>query len=169
LSASQKASGANGIPSVKEAIALFCIWPSPNPTQNAKTLLPDNIRDHSGGAWLDRQSATSRGKFDVWLRQNGFACQRAGMREISLYGGDHDPSLHVKQVETHQRNSHPAINDDALIQHAVKHVYQIGSGCLSFQSHRKPPKIRRNCTLASESLRVRRKKRREVKSDPAKV
>jgi|SRR5437667_7213429 len=63
------------------------------------------------------------------------------MREVGLYGGDDDPRFHLKQIEADQRNSHPRIDDDALVQHPIKHVYEAVLGRRRFQSHDCLPKI----------------------------
>ena len=57
------------------------------------------------------------------------------MREIGAYGRDDDPGFHLKQVDADQRNSHPRIDDDALVQHSIKHVYKAGLGRRTFQRH----------------------------------
>jgi hypothetical protein len=63
------------------------------------------------------------------------------MGEVNLYGGDDDPRFHVKQIEADQRNSHPRIDDNALVQHPIKHVYEAVLGRRRFQSHVCLPKI----------------------------
>src|SRR5205807_10517834 len=67
--------------------------------------------------------------------RNGITFQRADMREVGAYRGDDDPGFHLKQVDADQRNSHPRIDDDALVQHSVKHVYEAGLGRRTFQRH----------------------------------
>jgi hypothetical protein len=46
-----------------------------------------------------------------------------------------DPRFHVKQIEADQRNSHPRIDDNALVQHPIKHVHEAVLGRRKFQSH----------------------------------
>ncbi len=57
------------------------------------------------------------------------------MGEVGAYGCDDNPGFHLKQVDADQRNSHPRIDYDALVQHSIKHVYEAGLGRRTFQRH----------------------------------
>jgi len=57
------------------------------------------------------------------------------MREVCTYGCDDNPGFHLKQVDADQRNSHPRIDDDALVQHSIKHIYEASLGRRTFQRH----------------------------------
>jgi hypothetical protein len=63
------------------------------------------------------------------------------MREVGLYRSDDDPSFHLKQIKADQRHSHPRIDDNALVQHPIQHVYEAVLGRRRFQSNDCPPKM----------------------------
>src|SRR5947208_3035918 len=63
--------------------------------------------------------------------------QADGLRvlQVGVYGGDDDASLDRDQVNADERDANPRVYDDALVQHAVEHVYQTGSAGCSLNSH----------------------------------
>ena len=74
----------------------------------------------------------------AWGRRQGCAgnrrgdSQRLGVTQVRIDGSDHDAGLNRDQIDSYQGDPDPCIDDDALVEDAVKDVDETGAAWGSF-------------------------------------
>jgi len=58
-----------------------------------------------------------------WTGDCGRQTYRFGVFEIRIDGGDDYARFDCDQVDTHERDSHPRVDYDALVENSIKNVY----------------------------------------------
>ena len=123
-------------------------WPRLRPSRDGRAVAPDRrLLPSRGGGELGPQrgvlgqqllrgaAASSAGR----PRDRGHLGDRFRVLDVGVDGGHHDARLDREQVDAHQGDPHPGVDDDALVQDAVQDVDQTGATGSSFDRHFRYP------------------------------
>ena len=75
------------------------------------------------------------GRFERRTRRRRDLADRFGVLQIRVDRGDDDARLDRDEVDAHQRDADPGIDDDAFVQDAIENVDETCSTCCSFNGH----------------------------------
>ena len=64
---------------------------------------------------------------------------RIGVLQISVDGSDDDAGLDRDQVNAHERDPHPGVNDDPFVQDAIENIDKAGSAGYTLNGPRSAP------------------------------
>src|ERR1700730_12563597 len=77
--------------------------------------------------------------FDRRLRHRGNRANRFGVLQVGFDRRHHDARLDGDQIDPHQRDANPCVDDDSLVQHSVENVNKTCAACCAFNGHRDAP------------------------------
>src|ERR1044071_9639403 len=87
---------------------------------------------HSSSCFRLDRFASGR---DCRSRHRGGQTYGLSVLQVSIDGSNHYTGFNRDQVDTHQRNSDPSVDHDALVEDTIEDVYKTSSAWRSFYSH----------------------------------
>src|SRR5579864_3713141 len=88
--------------------------------------------DRSLGTGLSRRKLLASGRECGWARNRSRDAHRFSVAQIGIERSDHDAGFDGDQVNAHQRDANPRVDDDAFVEDTIEDVDEAGAAWGSF-------------------------------------